>query len=134
MYSTDLFDAATIERMLRHFGMLLEGVVEDPATRVSKPPLLTSEEQHKLLIEFNQTAADYPQDTRLHDFVAHQAIATPDAAAVVCGEEAITYRDLNTRANRLAHYLVQRGAGPEVLVGVCMPNGLSRCWSRSSAF
>ncbi len=118
VYSTDLFDAATIERMLRHFGMLLEGVIEDPATRVSKAPLLTSEEQHKLLIEFNQTAADFPQNTRLHDFVAHQAMVTPDATAVVCGEEAITYRDLNTRANRLANYLVQRGAGPEVLIGV----------------
>ena len=58
---------------------------------------------------------DFPQDTRLHDFVARQAKATPDATAVVCGEEALTYRELNARANQLAHYLLQRGAGPDVL-------------------
>ena len=118
VYNTDLFDAATIEHLLRHFGVLLEGVIQDPEIPASKAPLLTSEEQHKLLVEFNQTAVDFPQGIRLHDFVAQQALKTPDATALVCGEEAISYRDLNTRANRLANYLVQRGAGPEVLIGI----------------
>jgi amino acid adenylation domain-containing protein len=118
VYSTDLFDAATIERMLRHYLRLLEAGLADPESPISRLHLQDDVEHHKILVEFNQTAADFPQDTRLHDFVAHQAMATPDATAVTCGKEAISYRDLNTRANQLANYLVQRGAGPEVLIGV----------------
>ena len=73
MYSTDLFEATTIERMLGHFEVLLEGMVEDPATRVSKSPLLTEEEQQKLLVGWNETAADYPRQSCLHQLLEAEA-------------------------------------------------------------
>ena len=73
VYSTDLFDAETIERMLGHFEVLLEGVVEDPATRVSQLPLLTEEEEQKLLVGWNDTAASYPRDRCLHQLLEAEA-------------------------------------------------------------
>ncbi len=117
-YNTDLFDADTIDRMFRHYLRLLEGGLAEPEQPISRLPLLDDVERHKILIEFNQTSADFPDDTRLHDFVARQAEKTPGDTAVICGDERITYRELNARANQLANYLIKRGAGPEVLIGV----------------
>jgi amino acid adenylation domain-containing protein len=117
-YNTDLFDADTIDRMLRHYLRLLDTGLADPEKPISRLSLLDDAERHKILVEFNQTGVDFPRETRLHDFMAKQAEKTPSATALVCGEERISYRDLNRCANQLANYLVKRGAGPEVLVGI----------------
>ena len=119
-YSTDLFDAATIERMVGHFTTLLEGIVDNPACRIGELPLLTDVETHRLLVEWNSTAADYPRDLCVHRLFEQRAAASPEAIAVVCGQRRLTYGELNVRANRLAHWLRTREVGPDVLVGLCV--------------
>jgi amino acid adenylation domain-containing protein len=119
-YSTDLFDAATIRRMLQHFTLLLEGIVADPKQRVSALPLMGEEEMHQLLVEWNETRVEYQVDKLLHSLFEAQVERTPDATALVFESLQLTYRELNKRANQLAHYLRRLGVGPEVLVGVCM--------------
>jgi amino acid adenylation domain-containing protein len=119
-YSTDLFDAATIGRMARHFQTLLEGIVANPAQRLSRLPLLTADEQHRLLVEWNDTTAEYPRGLCLPELFAAQVERTPDAIAMIYEDQLLTYRQLNQSANRLAHYLTMLGVGPGVLVGVCL--------------
>ncbi|MCL5995880.1 MAG: amino acid adenylation domain-containing protein, partial [Chloroflexi bacterium] len=119
-YNTDLFDAATIQRMTVHFLTLLEGIIIDPDGSVHTLPLLTKTEQHQLLVTWNNTAANYPRDICLHQPFEAQAGRTPDAVAVIFEDQSLTYRELNQRANQLAHYLRKRGVGPEVLVGLYM--------------
>ncbi|HEY1380035.1 MAG TPA: condensation domain-containing protein, partial [Gemmataceae bacterium] len=116
-YSTDLFEEATIGRLLDHYQALLEAVVADPDLKLSRLPLLTAAEREQLAA-WNRTAADYPTGECIHELFAAQAARTPDAAAVVCGDRRLTYRELNVRANRLAHFLRGLGVGPEVLVGL----------------
>ena len=123
-YSTDLFEATTAGRMLGHFRTLLEGIVADPRGRLSGLPLLTEGERHQLLVEWNATASAYPRDACLHHLFEGQVERSPDAVAAVCGDETLTYRELNRRANRLAHSLRGRGVGPDVLVAVCMERSL----------
>ena len=117
-YDTDLFDGSTIQRMLRHYQELLQGAVADPETRVSKLPLLTSEERQQILVGWNATAADYPQDTCLHELIAQQARQGPERVAVECGSQQMSYGELHHRSNQLARYLQKRGVGPDVLVGM----------------
>ncbi len=117
VYNTDLFEAATIERMLHHFQVLLDSAVANPNEPVSKLSLLTPEERNRILVKFNDTAVAYP-GVCVHDLVAQRAELQPDAVAMVFGTERITYRELNSRANQVANYLIKRGAGPEVLVGI----------------
>ena len=124
-YSTDLFEAATIARMAGHLQTLLEGIVADPEQRLSQLPLLTADERHRLLVEWNTTAAPYPDDQCLHHVFEAQVTRTPDAVAVVCGDESLTYRELNRRANQVAHYLRAFGVGTETLVGLCIERSLA---------
>jgi amino acid adenylation domain-containing protein len=119
-YNTDLFDAATIDRIIGNFQTLLESIVDHPNQRLSRQTLLTPREEHQLLIEWNDTAAEYAQDICLHQFFESQALRTPDAIALISGNERLTYGELNTRANQLAHRLLTLGAGPETLVGVLL--------------
>ena len=119
-YNTDLFDEATITRMLGHFRTLLEGIVADPNQRVSELPLLSEPEKHQVLVEWNDTAADYPKDKCIHQLFEEQVEKTPDAVALVFEDQRLTYRELNSRANQLAHYLRKLGVGPEVAVGICV--------------
>ncbi len=119
-YNTDLFEEATIVRMMGHFQRLLEAVAADPSRRVSTLPMLTEAERHQLLVEWNDTAAAYPRESCFHELFAAQAARTPDAIAAVCGEQQITYRELNARANQLARHLQARGVGPDTFVGLCM--------------
>jgi amino acid adenylation domain-containing protein len=123
-YNTDLFDAERIERMLAHFQTLLEAIVADPQQRLSRLPLLTEAERHQTLIEWNDTAADYPSEQRLHQLFEEQALRIPDAIAVEFDGQSLTYAELNARANQLAHTLVKQGVGPEVLVGICMERSI----------
>jgi amino acid adenylation domain-containing protein/non-ribosomal peptide synthase protein (TIGR01720 family) len=123
-YNTALFDDVTITWMIGHFQTLLEGVVADPNARLSSLPLITEPERRRLLVEWNDTAADYPRDQCLHEMFEAQAELTPDAIAVCFEGEQLSYRALNQRANQLAHYLRQFGVGPEVLVGICVERSL----------
>ena len=117
-YATDLFDADRIERMLGHWQVLLESIAADPDRPIATLPLLTAAEGEQMA-GWNQTAADYPRDATVHQLVEAQAARTPDAVAVTAGGQSLSYRELNGRANLLAHHLRALGVGPEVLVGLC---------------
>src|SRR5262249_34396338 len=117
-YNTDLFDATTIERLATHFMRLLEGVVADPAARLSELPLLSADERRQLLVDWNDTDTDYPRDACIHDLFERQVERTPDAIAVVYGDEQLSYAQLNSRANQLAHHLQRLSVRPDVMVGV----------------
>jgi amino acid adenylation domain-containing protein len=124
-YNTDLFEAATIARMAGHLQTLLEGIVADPEQRLSQLPLLTADERQCLLVEWNTTTGSYPDDQCLQSVFEAQVARTPDAVAVVCGNESLTYRELNRCANQVAHYLRARGVGTEMLVGLCIERSLA---------
>ena len=123
-YSNDLFNLPTIERMLGHFEILLRGIVANPEQRLSDLPLLTQAERHQLVVKWNETDRDYPSGKCVHQLVEEQVERTPDARAVVCEDQELTYRELNQRANQIAHHLIQLGVGPEQLVGICMERSL----------
>ena len=106
------------------FPDLLEGIVADPEQRLSDLPLLTAAERQQLLVEWNATQADYPRMPCIHQLFEAQVERTPDAVAVVFEDQQLTYRELNPRANQLAHHLRALGVGPEVLVGICMERSL----------
>ena len=123
-YNTDLFDEATITRMLTHFEVLLRGIATDPNRCLSQLPLLIAAEQRQLLVEWNATHAEYPRDLCAHHLFEAQAALTPEAVAVVFQDQRFTYAQLNERANQLAHYLRARGVGPEARVGILVERSL----------
>jgi amino acid adenylation domain-containing protein len=123
-YSTDLFDEVTIARMAGHWQTLLEGILADPSQRLSELPLLTEAERQQLLVEWNDTLTDYPKELSLHQLFEAQVERTPDAVAVVYENEHLTYRELNSKANQLAHYLHRLGVESEMLIGICMERSL----------
>ncbi|MEU6869016.1 amino acid adenylation domain-containing protein, partial [Streptomyces sp. NPDC046876] len=124
MYSTDLFEAPTMERLAGHFENLLTSVVTDPTAALSDLDMLSEAEKHQLVVEWNDTAADFPHDLCVHELVEAQASAQPDAPAVVFGDQQLTYAQLNAKANQLAHHLRSLGVGRESLVAVCLDRGL----------
>ena len=119
-YNAELFDADVIMRMWGHWETLLNSIVASPAQSVRVLPLLTEEEEEQQLVTWNDTKADYLRDSCLHEMIEAQVDRTPEAVALVCDESQVTYRLLNARANKVAHYLRKLGVGPEVLVGVCV--------------
>ncbi|KYF81052.1 non-ribosomal peptide synthetase [Sorangium cellulosum] len=119
-YSTELFEAATAERLARCFQVLLEGIAAAPSERVSRLPLLDAEERRRVLVAWNDTALDVPGDACVHDLVARQAARTPEAVAVIAGRRTLTYAELDARANQLARRLRRLGVGRDARVGVCM--------------
>ncbi len=123
-YNSDLFEGETIERMLGHYQVLLEGVVANPEGRISRLPLLTETERQQMLREWNATGSEYPQDKCIHQLFEEQVERTPEAVAVVFEDHRLTYRELNQKANQLGHYLRKLGVGPEVLVGICVERSL----------
>ncbi|GAB1543386.1 hypothetical protein NUACC21_60600 [Scytonema sp. NUACC21] len=123
-YSTDLFDASTINRMLEQFQTLLESIVSDPSQRLTDMPLLTQAKRLTLVEEWNRTATDYPKDLCIHQLFEAQVEQTPDAVAVAFEDQQLTYFELNQRANQLAHHLHCLGVEPEVLVGIYLERSL----------
>lgn len=119
-YKTELFDAATITRMLAHFQTLLAGIVANPKQRLEELPLLTTTERQQLLWEWNHTQIDYPGDVCIHQLFESQVERSPDAIALIFNDSTLTYQQLNAQANQLAHYLRSLGIKPEMPVGVCM--------------
>ncbi|MBZ4377474.1 non-ribosomal peptide synthetase, partial [Corallococcus sp. AS-1-6] len=119
-YATDLFDAATIQRMAGHFGVLLEAIAKKPESRLSDLPLLTNAERQQLLVEWNPPASQVARERSIPAMVEAQVRRTPDAVAVITPERRLTYRELDAKANQLAHRLRGLGVGPEVRVGLCV--------------
>ncbi len=124
IYSTDLFDAATIERISRHYDRLLHGIVDNPDQCLSKLPFLSDAERHQVLVEWNNTNTDYGRGLCIHQLFEEQVDRTPKATAVVFENDHLTYEELNRRSNQLAHHLAKLGVGPEVLVGICLDRSL----------
>jgi amino acid adenylation domain-containing protein len=124
-YSTDLFDEDRVERMLGHYQVLLEAVAVDAGQRLDVMPLVTDAERQQLLMDWNDTASEYPRDVSLARLVEEQVERTPDAVAVTYEDGvSITYRGLNDRANQLAHELRKHGAGPDQLIGMCVERSI----------
>jgi amino acid adenylation domain-containing protein len=119
-YNTDLFEANTIGRMASHFERLLTAVVNAPAQRLSRLQILADEERQRLLTEWNDTAVEYPREQFVYQMFEQQAELSPDAVAVVCGDEQLVYAALNARANQLARHLQRFGIGPETRVGIML--------------
>ncbi|MFL5357704.1 amino acid adenylation domain-containing protein, partial [Archangium sp.] len=119
-YSTDLFEASTAARMMRNFLELLGAACSTPDQEVARLPLLSEEERHRLLVEWNDTAVDFPREACLHQLVEAQVERTPEAVALVFEGQSLTYRELDARANQLAWHLRSLGVGPEVRVGLCL--------------
>ncbi|MFC5743592.1 non-ribosomal peptide synthetase [Dyella tabacisoli] len=128
-YSTELFEARTIERMAGHFTRLLQAIVAEPGRPVGKLTMLDEAERHQLLYAFNDTATAYPDlepnTQTLHELFEAQASRTPEQVAVVYEGESLTYAELNLRANRLARHLRTLGVGPDVLVGLCVERSVA---------
>ncbi|RCJ42320.1 non-ribosomal peptide synthetase [Nostoc minutum NIES-26] len=122
-YNTDLFDAVTISRMAAHFENLLLAIATNQEQRLGELPLLSAAERHQLLVEWNNTEVEYPNSC-VHQLFSTQVECTPDAVAVVYANQKLTYRQLNTRANQLAHYLQKQGVKPQALVGICAERSL----------
>ena len=119
LYATSLFDAGTVGRLLGHLRVVLESVVEDPSRRLSELPVLTEAELRRELVEWNDTAADFPQ-VCVHEAFEAQVARTPDGVAAELDGETVTYAEMNADANRIARRLRDLGVGRESLVGVSM--------------
>jgi len=123
-YNTDLFDRATIERMANHLRILLDGLIASPERPVSRLPLLGDTERRQLLSTWNDTGQSLPCQRTIHGLIEAQVSRAPDAVAAEFGDASLTYAELDRQANQLAHYLRQRGAGPDLLVGLCLERSL----------
>ncbi|HEY7424336.1 MAG TPA: amino acid adenylation domain-containing protein [Gemmataceae bacterium] len=119
-YDTDLFEGETAARMVGHWQTLLDAAITEPSLPLSELPLLTEAERRRLLLEWNDTCAPLPAQQCLHQLIEAQVERTPDAIALIHGEDRLSYQELNRRANRLAHHLRAQGVGPDQLVGVCL--------------
>jgi amino acid adenylation domain-containing protein len=123
-YDTNRFDDGTITRLLGHFQTLLEGIISNPEARVSQLSLLTKFEKQQLLGDWNNIHENYLQDKCIHQLFEEQVERTPHNVAVVFENNSLTYQQLNTRANQLAHYLQELGVKPDTLVGICVERSL----------
>ena len=125
-YNTDLFHAESVKRVLRHWETLLEAAIATPEQSLADLPLMREAEQRQVLVEWNNTAVPLPfgEGKYLLDLIEEQVEQKPQDEAVVHGTESLTYRELNRRANQLAHHLKKLGVGPEVRVGICVERSL----------
>jgi amino acid adenylation domain-containing protein len=123
-YDVNYFSADTIQRLAGQFETLLVSATENPNVAISQLEILKPSDRHQLLVEFNNTQTNYPQDKCIHHLFEQQVERTPDNIAVVFENQHLTYRELNTRANQLAHYLQRLGVKPDDLVGICVERSL----------
>jgi myxalamid-type nonribosomal peptide synthetase MxaA len=119
-YATDLFAGDTAARLVEHFTTVLDSALRDPLASIETLPMLGDDERRRVLVDWNRTSTDWPSLAPLHGLIERQVAQTPHAVAVISEDERLTYAQLNARANRLAHELRARGAGPDVVVGVCL--------------
>jgi amino acid adenylation domain-containing protein/FkbM family methyltransferase len=123
-YSTDLFEASTIAQMASHYQTLLAAIVANPHQRIEQLPLLNPTERQQLLSSDKSCFTDMGVNQCIHHEFEAQVARTPDAIAVVFEEQQLTYQELNSKANQLAHYLITQGVDPEVLVGICVERSI----------
>ena len=123
IYNRDLFDASTIKRLLKHYEILLEGIVANPQQHIAEFPLLT-EDERLLLADVNDTSAEYPEEMRIHELFEEQAARRPEAIAVCDEGRDLTYGELNRQGNKLAQYLRRCGVGAETIVGIALERSL----------
>jgi amino acid adenylation domain-containing protein len=123
-YASDLFNPTTIDRLLNHLVILLTAAITDPDQRVSALPLMSEAERRQIVIDWNATEADYPREKRIHELIEAHADQTPDAPAVMYEREALTYAQLDARANQLAHHLIGLGVQPGDRVALCVERSL----------
>jgi amino acid adenylation domain-containing protein len=119
-YDKHRFETLAIERLLANLQVLLDGMVADPTSCLADLPLLTAAERKLVLYDWNDTQESYPEDPCIHEMFERQVLRTPSATALVCGEEQLSYAELDLRANQLAHHLRGLGVRRETLVGVCV--------------
>ena len=120
-YNTDLFEAETIERLAKHFELLLTGLVYSPQESAFAIDMLPAEEVHQQLVEWNDTAAGYPKDKCIHQLFEEQVAKTPDNTALIFEDKKLTYHKLNEKSNQLAHYLIeQHQIRPDTRIGICV--------------
>ena len=118
-YDASRYQGGDIERLAQHFMTLLTAAVTNPEEEVSRLPLLSEADRTRQLYEWNSNETPYPQQT-MHALIEEQAARTPERLAVRCGDQVLTYEQLNRRANQLAHHLRKLGVGPDSLVGLCL--------------
>jgi amino acid adenylation domain-containing protein len=123
-YSTDLFEADTIVRMAGHLQTLLAQALKQPQKHLSELSLLAQDERYRLVGEWNDTATNYPREASIQELFEQQVEERPEAIALIAGEQPVSYRELNARANRLAHYLLELGVTTEMRVGICLERSL----------
>ncbi|MBS0263261.1 MAG: amino acid adenylation domain-containing protein, partial [Planctomycetes bacterium] len=123
-YNTELFSAPTIQRMLRHYQTLLTQAISHPQTPIAELPLLTAPEWQQIVLDWNQTATDFPRDLTIPELVVAHAQATPNAPALVCGNDVLTYHQLCLRANQLAHVLGQFDCAPQSRIAICLERSI----------
>ena len=116
-YRSDLFDRETIQRALVHYELLLSGIAEDADRPISALPMLPATERQRLLVDWNATQREFPQDKCIHELIAAQV---PEAKAVACGDQEISYAELNRQSDQVAGYLRDLGAGRDNPIGVMM--------------
>ena len=124
VYAVDLFEKATAERFAEHYVTLLSSIAQNPRRPLQDLALANDAELDCLLHGWNDTAADFDTETTVIDEFEKQAARTPDAVALVCGQDRLSFRELNWRANQVAWQLRDQGAGPETLVGLLLPRGI----------
>jgi amino acid adenylation domain-containing protein len=117
-YSSELFDQSAISQMINNYVTLLESIVEDPQLGIENYQLLDDQERERILYDFNRTQMQLPEVPCFHNLIEERAKQTPDKIAIVFEGQELTYGELNERTNQLAHYLIELGVGPDVLVGV----------------
>ena len=123
-YSTDLFTEETVARLVAHFLSLLKAVVADPEQRLSELQILDDDERHQMLVDWNNTRVDYSGAVSLQQLFEAQVERSPHSIAVAFGDEALSYEELNCRANQLAHQLSSMSVCPESIVGICVDRSL----------
>jgi len=123
-YATDLFDPSTAQRMAQHWQHLLHAIVVDASQRIGDLALLDSGEQQASIDAWNPARVEFPATQSIHHLIEQQVERTPEAVAVVFDQQSLSYRQLNQRANRLAHQLIEHGVGPDVLVGLAVERSL----------
>ena len=128
-YDRNLINLEEIKYWGNLFQNLVASAVKNPEAKASQLEILNKSDRHKLLVEFNQTQADYPLDQCIHQLFEEQVVKTPDNIALVFEEKQLTYTELNHRANQLAHYLQKQGVKPEVLVGIYLERSLDNITS-----
>src|SRR5437868_7459381 len=124
VYDRGRYESGNAERLLRHLERVLEGMVEKEDGLVREVELISKAEREEMLVGWNQTGADYRRDRCVHELIEQQVEFTPDAVAIVYEDEQLTYKQLNSRANRVAHSLREIGVGVEVKVGLCVERSL----------